>query len=845
MDLFANVHPVLIYRHAQRFKSGFRKISSLRLTSRNRPKLGRKSTEYIDGPIAEGGSFVEEKQVPDKAKRKDIILNYRQDTVSLDSVSVSSTSEFSTAGTDDRSTCSPCGDGERGERGGFSGPVDIVNGGEQVCLISGDKERTLGFSDPLLSSSIESPLEVCATSYQTVDSGITVDSEVSPTDMTAGKGLSTVTDGKGSLLTSGVVGKGSSSQQPQERVRGNEAQVSQLSTLDTSTADVSDQDAKLSQIDSSWSSTSEDSTCRLTVNSRSGTLKANTSGDSDTLKTGTTPTSNGDFGDSGVQPEANCGEAAVADGNRGAEQAGRGYANLCIMANSTRTDHKAVSRKRSKSSTSPHTRKKPKPLPRKSLVKQLLCEDARNELFLSSLPSNFKPTPLPRSTPPTSTPGTPPTTTPRQTPPTTPPTTTPRRTPPTTPPTSTPATPPTTTPRRTPPTTPPTSTRHTRTPAQRPTSPKQDSLDSPRMTGSCTPQQKSSSPCTSQSKSPGLSVPNQKPDSTTPNPIPGQSPSGPSSKSSDSPDLGSPSVFRRKDLPPLKTSQVQADLAGSKDPGTLSASDPSTPNSPLYGSSNSNVSSDVERPDGALTSADPVPPPRRRRRSKYKSRESSKDSINVLPVSPEEVVGGDELDGRVLGGSKQPSRDGPGDSGSSKSHDLESHDLDDSASSKSRDPHEEDILNSPLAEERSDLFRQNGISPPSFVGRDSQYSISSSIRTSRTSLTVFADSGSNTTMPGTISRPYSLISPGDCSRHFNFAGLCDQSSDPFSGGHTMPRSVGGATWSPRQQVAGNRNSVKVASSKFYFNRINRQCSFRHTYWLEGGDKCLNWLENVL
>lgn len=404
--------------------------------------------------------------------------------------------------------------------------------------------------------------------------------------------------------------------------------------------------------------------------------------------------------------------------------------------------HKGVSRKRSKSN-SPYVRKKPKPLPRKALTaKQVLNDEARNNIFLSSLPANFKPVPLPRG-------GT------------------------------------------------------------------SKSLASPAREGASefnTPQCDSSS---------GASSPRKKDISN-----------------SSTPKVSSPSPTTTATTPRYEYSSPNTPSHAPPDPSPKHIL-----GSPLYTSSNSNLSSDAEsststrRQDTAMTSdPSPIPPPRRRRRSKYGSQSSCKElvqSVGLLPTSPEEPLSCesrrlkscdhsrescDQHDGRASPPTTIPIDHSSPPENSFSSTSTKSHDLDDSESSKSHDlTNEEDLLSSPLLEEANDVFVPDATPtlPTHLTAygageRNSQYSVSSA-RTSRTSLTVFPGSTSSSVVSAATLRPLSFMSPGDSAHHFNFSESCERSFS--SGGHTMPRSVGGQTWTPHMQARASVKSMVPASSK--------------------------------
>ena len=764
-------------------------------------------------------------------------MNYRQDTVSLDSVSVSSASEFSVAGTDDRSTCSPLGDGET------SGPVDILRG-ERVCLNGMDRE--LGFSDPISYGCLGSiPLEVSDSSYQTVDSGINVDRPSLPSSV-GGDGT-----GKGASIGTG---KGSSEAQTAIREKQVNHQDKQTSQQKES-PDV-EKEGNLEE-----RSTSEESLCKLpdVIGSRNGTLtandcstlgKSNTSSRSTTLEggaalgmsgsepglelpqsgmepaqggmecsqigtegessqngtelprneaepsqsgtepsetelpqSGTEPsqevtpelnpdlistallsnglaecvprqaivttsaaesTINGACNDvrntdlsplEGVSPTRPCNGDVPAEGDHAHLEGEavpshrRVYANVKLISDpgvkaSVVINQKVVSRKRSKSS-SPYVRKKPKPLPRKSLqTKQSSSEDTRNDIFLSSLPADFKPVPLPRGSP----------------------------------------------------------------SSGLASSPSKNQgvleLDAPQW-NSCSPQKKDLS------------------NSSTPK-VP--SPSPPKTPTTTPRHEYSPPASTPSHLPPLDTSR---EVSNRCPPRSISV-----PSSPLYTSSTSNISSDAESDSGTAirqdvaSEPDPIPPPRRRRRSKTSSASSTKDlvqSVTVLPTSPEEPPNSedrlpksrdltsrscDQPDGGAVSLPNTETSPAHNSSGSLSSR---SRDLDDcSESSKSHDlGNEEDILTSPLLEEVNDVFApdistptQDHLASPALGEGSARCSIGSSVRTSRASLTVFPGSSSDSSvLSGVTLRTYSFVSPGVTSNQFNFPG------DSSSGVNTLPRSL--------------------------------------------------------
>lgn len=804
-------------RHTQRLRSGLKKIGSLRISPRSRSKQAASPplslpSDLTDGPAIpevevtsssaeKVGSRVESSgDHLQKAKRKEIILNYHQDTVSLDSVSVSSTSEFSSAtGTDDRSTCSPLGDGESS----LSSVVDSVGGG-RVCLNGGDGVLGTGFSF----SADASSLEISGSSFLTVDSGITLDR---PSAMSFASTL----DGKGSpqaqvLLT----GKGSAP--PRARSTGKGSSATQHSHVPKAQEDYKDLrngfDSELEgryKLDDTLPGSSQNGTrsaleeddFMLPGESENGTLKSErtiSSGSGTIIESGSSTLRSNDTSPSpfqaleseescslnpeGVGPQQPSGQdpnlsfakretissaestsigvcgardlnhadlspctdagrhcrPVVASGKGESkdsnhlksprQQPSQGYANIevssgggSVLKAGAEHSSRNQSRKRSKSS-SPYVRKKPKPLPRKSLKKQATVD----EIFLSSLPPNFKPSPLPRSSAGVSSNG-------------------------------------------------------------------RISLSNP-------PKRKVLNP----------------------------SPPDAKFRQQGSSNLDSPQrmVLSNSSTPKHGGYREGSDSSG--DPSTPShgISEPCTPliessnpSSPLYESSTSTFSSDVEssisgpRPAGAVTSDDPIPPPRRKRKSKYHHQRSSKDAT-VLPVSPEESLS------RLPGSADQShdqSHDRP-DGGARPaiavhSSSMDSHDQE----SKSHDlaEEEEDILNNLLLEETSDPPSKEREAP--LVDRMSHLSIDSSCRTSRASLTVFAPDSVPSMALSTSSRPYSFISPGVSAYHFDFSGSYERSNgNRLSGGHTLPKSAVGVTWSPRGQLLHDRKSLKAiipASSK--------------------------------
>ena len=790
--------------------------------------------------------------------------------MSLDSVSVSSTSEFSATGTDDRSTTSP-------PREELSVPVDIVIGGD-----SG-----VDFSDPFSHSNGMGSIS----SYQsTADSGITVDKPF-------GKGSSTLKTGTGSSS-----GKGSS----------NAPTFGKRSPVQTSPVVNGSLSSKTTVNGNQVSDTDLEATLETTLvygndgSEGSGTLKSGSAlfkakSPSDVAGNGV-PVVNGtsDLTDNRREDFASSfgsSETSELVQMRGKDQATHQYSNIRLLADWSAglrgVGHsiKGVSRRRSKSNSS-STWKKPKPLPRKSLTRQVLTtdDDERSELFLASLPASFKPVPRPRHTPPGSNPNTPPTPKRRSKASVTPndepcphprslmckAPSSPRRTAPTSKALSN--SPQHLSPVHLPPdqhlprVSPPRTLKNSSTASQQvlparslkelSSGPPQSVLP-PRTSKDTSPEYTPQEPDPSQHVSP---LRTSKDTSPGHHQQPAHTSSAPSRPARNTlrrrppspPQQMGTSRRRRPPTPPRLNSAPSTPLinpAGHEH----SLSDPSTsqwesaPNSPLYTSSNSTLSSDVESSIGGRSTAadggvnsDPIAPPRRRRRSKYNSQESSKDSllsVDIMPVSPEEFPGQDRLPQSHDQVGKQE-RVGPATGHSSPrresgtkngSHDLEanvcpkSHDFEvivsdasrDPGSAKSHcpdgDPNEEDLLSSPLLEEESaDYFKDNGTPPPSspFVGRNSHYSGGSSARTSRTSLTVFADTCSTPTLSVTTLRPYSFV--GDTNHQFDFSVSYEKPPESYSGGHTLPKSV--VTWGGRGKVLPNRQSLKgalmPASSKY-------------------------------
>ncbi len=832
-----------ISRNAQRLKSGIKKsLGSLRLSPRNRPKMhGRSPGDTVDGPskpevpivsVSESKEEVSSSSSATTApgsgnqKAKRIILNYHQDTVSLDSVSVSSTSEFSTAGTDDRSTCSPLGDGESSS----SGPMDIIGGGERVCLNGG--ERSLGFSD--LNGLEDASLEISESSFRTMDSGmdsgINVDRNTSFSSVRTGKGSSpNRMVGKGSSPNS-TVGKGSSRSPNRTAGKGSLSRNTQSSRkeqvvngpkgalvhtecdLDTQNEYCSkrrDEEFFQSLDNRSGTPKQEDPLSGSGTLSGYSTLKSGTESGSGTLKTEISknlnseeieklllsyerlsfsnrettscaePTSNGTCSTTITSDHSlSTNMAAQQPRDKGSGTEGRGYANIFIAkpedmpGGGVEHPTTTMSRKRSKSN-SPYMRKKPKPLPRKSLTnKQILTESMKSEL-LSSLPANFKPVPLPRPSLFNGKPNTP--------------------------------------------------------SKQKPMKaglPQRQEVPLPHPTAHAMQGVATSNPHrvkpskNSSLKMEGLST------NSTPR---YRSPSG-------TPKIGgsgnTPQHVEGGRLSQVSSAPCTPRRAGTSNAGgdtpTLphSTSTPSTPllessnpSSPLYGSSTSNLSSDVESSGAAGTASDPIPPPRRKRKSQRYSSQTSKDSlfpVGVLPVSPEESASDqDRLPRSSVSSTEQPDGATGKENQSLGSNSSKSHDLEDSESCRSRDLNEDDLLSSPLLpDESNDVFKDDTTFPStlarSAVDRNSKFSVSSSNRTSRTSLTVFADtnsSGMSVTM-----RPYSVMVHED----LNMNGSYDKISESFSaGGHTLPKSAGLGlglmTWTPRQQRLSVKNMMPASS----------------------------------
>ena len=720
-------------------KSGLRKIGSLRLSPRNRGKLALPD-DFTDGAAAIGPPETQvigkgniearpglcplaeltEVSIDTKSKRKDIILNYRQETVSLDSVSVSSTSEFSVTGTDDRNTSSPVNDE------GNTLLVDILSSREQrVCLT--ENERTIGFPDPLSSSGWvnDTTLEASTNSRLTVDSEITLGTSCSsftsrnPTLQT-GKGSSL--HAQSNQVLPGYRNDFFASLQPALKLVKPMPEKVHSIWKNSIVQPESDSDGESDNIVTSTRKNNHSKLCLDASGSLENGINSNKlkPTESETnIKTdknsvlpftdfqtasSAQPTSNGTTDDMHYPTlpllnhnhlERSSKEVRVDSSMNSVKNGKHPYANLKLLTSKSASVFSLASkpfiRKRS-NSNSPITRKKPKPLPRMS-IKKKNSKEIKQELFLSSVPADFKPTPLPR------------------------------------------------------------------------------------VRSSNSSQEQRATP--NSLNLPGLFK----------------------CRDSLQQDSSSPS----KSVGPL---QQVSSLPSSPFDGTSSQS------TLLCGSSNtsspsvSNQSSDLEFSCG---DSNPVPPPRRKHKSRSRPMWTSADTLHkvaVLPVSPEEELFPNQ---DHLSKSCELSHD---------QHDSEliptvtvdnlsredlssnkSHDLDGSESSRSHDLTDDDILNSPLHKETSKIGDT--------LDHNTRQSVGSSVCTSYTSLAVFTDSNSGISSSLTL-RPLSLFSPSDTIFQFNLHGSCERSYD-FSSGHTLPKTI---TWSGQEQ--SNRKSDKLlapASSK--------------------------------
>lgn len=732
-----------------------------------------------------------------KAKRKDIILNYHQDTVSLDSVSVSSTSEFSATGTDDRSTCSPLGDGESSS----SGPVDIVNG-ERTCLIGGD--RIMGFSDVLScpsylgDASFEASCGTTGVARASLSS--TLKAEVVTGKGSSGAQVLPSTNRKKSvdyekylevLPDSESTGRSEKTSRPSPALE-KKAQLVWQNTLvqPESDSDVEDDflSTKVSRpivdIGVPSSSILNERVPPETVADVQPAIEVDVNGPPPPRPNGfheATIDSVEGKEDTSFSQQTNLPDAKVEVTANLHSKKGGGVSRT----------FKPVARKRSNSSNSPFVKKKPKPLPRASIKKRTAnSKEMKNDIFLSSLPANFKPTPLPRLF------------------------------------TS--------------------SSRFNAKPSgQDPSSSSKstDSAKSQQQEEQCRPLPVlSGTTQTSSSHSP-LYVSS----GTTTNSQESSSPSWhvptnlqeSSAHVSSGPDNSQDVSSNSSDSQQSSTSQQQQVSSTPISPHEMSF----RPSSPLHGSSTQSSDTDssgVYRP--ANGKDEPVPPPRRKRRSRYKSSMTSKDSFSVLPISPEEPLANSTRDQELgnqshdkLVSSCDQSHDTscdqshkelisydksqdesscqvdgvpispkglPGSVDGTKGQSLnpgpetcKSHDHDGSESCKSPES-EEDLLSSPLLEENVDEL--------GLLDTDShlRHSVADSSRTSRTSLTVLPDS---MTSGSSTMRPYSVFSTGEAYL-FNFGRSGERSGyEVNTGSYTLPRNS--SSWLHGQT---SRQSVKTA-----------------------------------
>ena len=430
---------------------------SLRRSPQNRKKPVPRSlpSDLTDGVRDESGRDIQlaagdstTSPADSKFSSSSFCTGSQPNTESLESISISSASEFSATGTDDRSTSSPLGDGDSIH----SGAIDIL--AERVHLSSGSPRIDL--SD----SPIDMSLESCESGFLTADiGGIAVQK---PKPLPGNKAVLASKVGKGSTLPrmskSYTVGGVSAEKQVSisllppvkpdrnysKRKRAN-ACASSIVEPESDSDTENEETEKCSfmqenpRIDVSRSSTLDDGENPQTDgHSRSSTLKANEVGSLETLvntssiqpppsaaveedssrmlaerevasKAETTPTGSSSVTSPNTDhPPSESVPTYREDGVSDLSQVSRTRSNSSskralpiasidlVLRHSNTSPFKPVTRKRSMSN-SPHVRKKPKPLPRLS-VKKFDVEDKekREALFISSLPADFKPTPTPR-----------------------------------------------------------------------------------------------------------------------------------------------------------------------------------------------------------------------------------------------------------------------------------------------------------------------------------------------------------------------------------------------------------------------------------------------------------------
>ncbi len=793
-----------------------------------------------------------------RVKRKDIILNYNQDTVSLDSVSVNSTSEVSVTGTDDRSTCSPLGDGENSSLG----TLDEVNDG-RVCMRGGDEVL---ISAPGSFPGID---DSSGSSYRTFDSGIEGNFlSFTSIESYGGGGSEKMRYGKGSSQTHTTT-TGNTVQVPASDRRKISVDFEKISESPTPEISESMAEKNLSKrVQLVWqnsvvqpeSDSDSDNERRTTTAGKSGSetnnsIKRTSSNESSTLLGGigsgkvenhTLPNKSdmrdnnlGSSGELSYQSHSTKPPPSHAGGvKKRTRKLKHAYTNVILnqgLHSSAEAggggglkQHDAFPlkpvppcRKRSKSS-SPYIRKKPKPLPRKLPKREGASRSVKEEMFLSSLPADFKPLPLLRRT------------------------------------SESRANTQNGLPAQSGGTLEHGSSNHTAPqnglPAQHGgtlehgssdhTAPQKElsttiehgapsNHDAPpkgsSAHGGATPDQRSASPTMSPAHD---SVSKQDP-STQGGPQHGESPNHAAPQCGGSPNHPAPQHGGSANH--TASHQGSSTIAGPPH-------ESSNPTSPIHCSSTSTYSSDLDSSlilspteGGAEDRTHPIPPPRRKRKSRLNSSSSGKDCVSPtspLPFSPDESSLSRTFSLNLhYGGTTNHGNPMYTDLSATKSRDVT-----DCGSGLSRDNanNNDDPLSSPFFEFRgggssgdgasggggngggSDNNRVNPITS-SNIDRTSQYSNDSA----RTSLTVFPGSVASSTGSHTM-RPYSFISPNDSTSHqFNFTGTYEKLRESFSGFHSLPRSVGAATWTPRGHILANRQSVKAppiipASSKLVF-----------------------------
>ncbi len=432
---------LLLSRHTQRLRSGLKKMS-LRRSPQHRKKVTPRSlpTDLDSGRLEEDGDHTG--QMPDISPVSSKISlsslstpGSQPNALSLETMSLSSASEFSATGTDERSMSSPLGDRESNN----SETIDIL---ADRTHLSSDSPKTI-LSDSPSNLSLETSDGYFATSSVSIDVRRPKPLKVS-TLPRMGKRQSSSSRGSEQQDSNSLL------LPPTKPVRDfskrSQASISVHSVVQPeSDSDIENDDAtpidpavpQSPQVVVSRSSTLGSENMQDESHSRSGTLRGSEGGSQETLvSTGMTasPAAAVDGGmnrtlterevaskaettpvdSSSVASPNGCDEhPSVESAPKHQEdsdllQVNRARSNSnskrslpiasgLLLRHSSTSPFKPVVRNRSMSNN-PQVKKKPKPPPR-LFIKKLNDNDSekREALFVSSLPSDFKPVPFART----------------------------------------------------------------------------------------------------------------------------------------------------------------------------------------------------------------------------------------------------------------------------------------------------------------------------------------------------------------------------------------------------------------------------------------------------------------